>query len=427
MFGLLLGRESLYDWDEAWYGQVAKELLRGGDWLTLHWRGIPFFDKPPLGIWAIALSFRTFGQNEWAARLPSALCSVLTVLVLFRIGKRIFGKERPALFSALVLLTTLPFVKAGRMAMLDGPLAFAFTLGIWTFLEAREKENSPWGLGLGLSFALVWMIKGPVAILLALTLLAFSLWERNGKALKSPWILPGLLLVLPWYLAEWSRHGQAFLQSHFGIHMLGRAATVLDAHQGPPWYYLGHIALAGPWFVLFLCALPFLWKKRKETWVRLGVCWAGVVVLAFSLAATKLPWYVVPAYPGLALLLGGFLDSFGKKRPYFALTASYLLLLGLIGHSLHWEARYAPDLRPFSKVQLKQSTGILSLSKTIRPAFIYYLDRPELLTTPEELPEQWQKKSAALLSDVEKKTIFLKGAKELKAANGLVLLEKQNP
>jgi hypothetical protein len=150
-----------------------------------------------------------------------------------------------------------------------------------------------------------------------------------------------------------------------------------------------------------------------------------VVLLAFSLAATKLPWYVVPAYPGLALLIGGFLDSFGKKKwPYFAITASYLLLLGLIVHSLHWEARYAPDLRPFSLVPLKQSTGIFSLSKNIRPAFIYYLDRPELLTTPEALPKLWQAKSAALLSDAEKKRIFLKGAKELKAANGLVLLEK---
>lgn len=100
---LRLGWDSLYDWDEAWYGQVARELLRSGDWLALTWRGVPFTDKTPLGIWAIAASFATFGFGEWQARLPSALASALTVPVLFAIGREVFGSTRPALIAGLVL------------------------------------------------------------------------------------------------------------------------------------------------------------------------------------------------------------------------------------------------------------------------------------------------------------------------------------
>jgi len=491
-FGFFLGQDSLYDWDEAWYGQVVKELLATGDWITLHWRGSPFFDKPPLAIWAMALAAQALGLNETALRLPSAIASGLTVLVLYGIGRLVFGRVRPALLSSLVLLTTLPFVKAGRMAMLDGPLSLAFSLGIFTFLLARRDPR--FGLGLGVAIGLTWLIKGPLALLLVAILGAYSLWQRDGRVWRSPWLYAGLALgaacVLPWYVLEWQRHGMAFVQAHLGLHVLGRALSTMDAHHGPPWFYLAHIAsLDHPWLFALPPAAWGAWKHRREPAVRLAVCWGLGVLGAFSLAATKLPWYVVPSYPAIALLLGGFLDrliddprpsrplgwawlllgiacattggalatSSGPEQayapaalilgvglmagggllargrrpgPWVVAGATTLTLLALMPASLHWEARYAADLRPLaeaSRTRVAASLGILYPSETTRPAFIYYLDRPEVLVSRESLPEAWEANPAALLSDADWRSMAsrLPGARVAASASGVVLLTRQ--
>jgi 4-amino-4-deoxy-L-arabinose transferase-like glycosyltransferase len=511
MFGFLLGHESLYDWDEAWYGQVVKELLATGDWITLRWRGEPFFDKPPLALWAMAAAASAFGLNETALRLPSALASGLTVLVLYGIARLGFGRIRPALLSALVLLTTLPFVKAGRMAMLDGPLTLAFSLGVFCFLMARRDAR--WSVGLGLALALTWMIKGPLALLLLLVLSAYALWEREARVWRSPWFLAGLLaglaLVLPWYVLEWQRHGMAFVSSHFGNHVVGRALSTMDQHTGGPWFYLAHVAaLDHPWFFALLPAGFAAWRHRRElmrptlspdghsrklsgddvAMLRLALCWGLGVLGAFSLAATKLPWYVVPAYPAIALLIGGFLDRvMADPRPAralgwawlllglagagyggvlvsapppdqgYALAAlllglgllvggamlawgrpaslwvvvgtTYLTLLALIPASLRWEARFAADLRPLagaSRAQVAETMGILYPSEATRPAFIYYLDRHEALVSRESLPERWETNPAALLTETDWQAMAgrLPGARVAASASGVLLLTR---
>ncbi len=491
MFGFLLGQDSLYDWDEAWYGQVVKELLATGDWVTLHWRGGPFFDKPPLAIWAMALAAKAFGLNETALRLPSAIASGLTVLVTYGIARLGFGRIRPALLSALVLLTTLPFVKAGRMAMLDGPLALCFSLGVFTFMLARRDPRC--ALGLGVSVAVTWLIKGPLAILLLLVLGAFSLWEREARVWKSPWLWSGLALgaalVLPWYVLEWQRHGMDFVRAHFGMHVVGRAVSTMDANEGPFWFYLAHIAsLDHPWLFVLIPAAWGAWKHHHEPLIRLALCWGLGVLGAFSLAATKLPWYVMPAYPAIALLLGHFLDwllaqprsarplgwawlalgvavsvaglalavSPGPDQAYALaalilgigltaggalivcrrpaglwglLGATYLTLLALMPASLRWEARFAADLRPLataSRTQLAEATGLLYVSETTRPAFIYYLDREEVLVSREALLERWPSHPAALLNEADWQALAprLSEARVVASASGMVLVTR---
>ncbi len=491
MFGFLLGQDSLYDWDEAWYAQVVKELLATGDWITLHWRGGPFFDKPPLVIWMMAAAAGAFGLNETALRLPSAIASGLTVLVLYGIARVGFGRVRPALLSALVLLTTLPFMKAGRMAMLDGPLALAFSLGVFCFLLARRDLR--WGLPLGLAVALTWMIKGPLALLLLLVLGAYSLWEREARVWRSPWLWSGLALgsalVLPWYVLEWQRHGMAFVKAHLGLHVVGRALSTMDANEGPIWFYLAHVAsLDHPWLFALVPAAWGAWKQRRNPVVRLALCWGLGVLGAFSLAATKLPWYVVPAYPAIALLLGGYLDrlidhprssrplawawlalgvaviiggvllagsprpdqayalaalilgiglilgggliAWGRQAgPWVVLGATYFTILALLPASLRWEARFAADLRPLataSHAQVAEGLGILYVSETTRPAFVYYLDRPEVLVTRESLPERWEANPAALLNDADWEAMALRlpGARAVASASGMVLVTR---
>ncbi len=408
VFVPFLGRDYLYDWDEAWYGQVAKELLRSGDWITLHWRGHPFFDKPPLGIWAIAASFATFGRSEWTARLPSVVASVACLFLMLWIGWMLFGRIRPALLSACVLGTSLPFVKAGRMAMLDVPVTAAISLAVAAYLAARKDRR--WGVVVGIAAGIAWMIKGPLAILAIGLLVVFALWERDLGTWRTPWFpagfLLGLALCLPWYLAEVQRQGEAFLAAHFGHHILARATTVLDGHRGPWWFYLARIAMLDePWFLVLVASLPLLWRQRHQAWVRLGVSWTVVVVVPFSIVATKLPWYVVPAYPALALLAAGALDALPiqARRPWlpWALVGGTLaILLGFVATTLNWEERYAPDLRPLAHAADRvPGSGILTLARHIRPAFIYYLDHPEIRVDRKQLVARWPEVRAAVLTD----------------------------
>lgn len=491
LFGFQLGAESLYDWDEAWYGQVVKELLASDDWITFQWRGHPFFDKPPLALWAMAASASLFGLNEAALRLPSAAASAAAVLVLYAIARVGFGRIRPALLAATVLLTTLPFLKAGRMAMLDGPLTLTFSLGVLAYLLARRDPR--WSLGIGLAACLTWLIKGPLAFLLLALLAAHSLWERDARPWRTPWLLAGFALgtalALPWYVLEWQRHGMFFVQAHLGQHVVGRALSTMDSNQGPPWFYLAHIASVDhPWLFAFVPAGLWAWTQRRDPFVRLALCWLFAILVPFSVAATKLPWYVVPAYPALALLLAGALDAItGTPRtarllgaswallglmatvaapllwraagpehayalaalvlglglfmggaalfrrhpaaPWIVVGATALTLLALSPASLRWEARFAADLRPLAAAArraIPTGQGILYPSETTRPAFIYYLDRPEILVSRDAVPEAWAQHPAALLTAADYAALEarLPGARVAASASGMVLLTR---
>lgn len=458
--------EPLYDWDEAWYGQIVKELLRSGDRVTLTYRGEPFFDKPPLAIWLMAIAVKLLGPSEWAIRLPSAVCGVLTVAVVHAIGRMLFERERAAWLSAAVLLTSLPFVRAARFAMLDAPLTLAFSCGVASYLAARREPR--WGVALGLSLGLVWFIKGPLALLLLIILVLFAAWERDARVFRAPWWLLGLLggsaLVLPWYVLEWQRHGMAFVQAHFGVHVLGRASVAMDGHREPPGFYLIRLlAEYHPHVVFLVAALAGCRRRLDQTPVRLALCWWGGVFGAFSLAATKLPWYVAPAYPGLALLLGGWLDGWLEResppvglgrtlvgygavilvagtvylagfappadRPYLGaagllgvslMVAGWLLLRGrlragtgwvlggahlaflaLIPWSLHWETRQSPSFRPLARAarMLTGAGAIATLEGPVRPSFMYYMDRPEQCLSREELVRNWPGVAAAVLRE----------------------------
>ena len=495
LFGAGLNVEPLYDWDEAWYGQIVKELLRSGDWGTLTYRGEPFFDKPPLAIWAMALAVKLLGPAEWVIRLPSALCGIATVAVVLAIGRMLFERERAAWLSAAVLVTTLPFVRAVRFAMLDAPLTLAFSCGIAAYLAARR--DSRWGLGLGLSLGLVWFIKGPLALLLLAILATFALWERDARVFRSPWWLLGLLggavLVLPWYALEWQRHGMAFVSAHFGTHVLGRASVAMDGHREPVTFYLTRLlAEFHPHLVFLVAALAGMRRRLHEPPVRLALCWWGGVFAAFSLAATKLPWYVVPAYPGLALLVGGWLDGVLERqapiirlgrvftgygvvllvagagyllgfaapldRPYVLAVAclgsgitlagwrfmrgdarrgiglvtggAWLAFLALVPWILHWETRESPSYRPLARAarQLEGIAAIATLNPTIRPSFMYYLDRPERLVTRDELVRAWPEIGAAVLQEAEWEglRVLLPGARVLERAGGLVLITRSS-
>ncbi|WP_413163520.1 ArnT family glycosyltransferase [Capilliphycus salinus ALCB114379] len=310
LFGLNLGGVALRDWDEGTVAQVAREITQGDlHWLypTLH--GDAYFNKPPLVHNFIAWAFGLGGINEWMARFPSALLTALSVPLLYLVGLELFRQRTAAIFSALVYLTLLPVVRQGRLAMLDGTVLFLLILMIGCVL--RSRRDLRYALGSGLAFGFLCLTKGIfLAILLGAIAFLFLLWD-TPRLLQSKYLWLGLLLGLVpvglWYFAQWQEYGQAFFTINLNAQSWQRIWDSVENNQGAPWYYLLEILkYAWPWQLFWIPGLIFTWKSRNFSWAKLILVWTGVYLIPISLMSTKLPWYVLPVYPALALAVGAY-------------------------------------------------------------------------------------------------------------------------
>lgn len=312
LFGLNLGTLPLRDWDEGTVAQVARDIWRSspGSWVWLHptIAGEPYLNKPPLMHWLMALSFRLGGVNEWMARLPGATLTALSVPLLYAIGRELFARRTPAIFGALVYLTLLPVVRHGRLAMLDGAVLCFFLLLVVCLL--RSRRDLRWGLGVGLAFGLLCLTKGIVALLLGAIAIAFITWD-TPRLLTSAYVWLGVLLgsvpVLAWYWAQWLHYGQQFLSTSVLGQSLDRVVVSVEGNRGAPWYYLLEIVKYSlPWLLFFPQGMRLAGENRNLSWAKLVLVWSAGYLIVISLMSTKLPWYVLPVYPALALVVGAY-------------------------------------------------------------------------------------------------------------------------
>lgn len=306
-----LGQGSLWDWDEAIYGSVAKQLSAGGDWLTLRLGGRYWPEKPPLVLWCQALMFRGWGVGEFTARFPSALCGWLSVGLAYLAGRRFFS-PRAGLLAGVFLLTTLHFLMLSRMAMLDVPMGFFIAYAIFGYWDGLRRE---WQLAAaGIAVGLAVMTKGAVGLLPWAVLGVWSLiageWARWRRPAFWVGVAGAAAVVLPWHLIQISRQGTAFTDYYFRFNLLARLVEAVEGHTGTVLFYPKYILehYFSPWLVFsgLLAAAAFV-RHRREFWAArnnpegyLAVAVAVPLVL-FSLARTKVAGYIAPVYFPLAL------------------------------------------------------------------------------------------------------------------------------
>jgi 4-amino-4-deoxy-L-arabinose transferase-like glycosyltransferase len=302
-----LGGLALRDWDEATYATAARGMVQTGDWLHPTLLGIPYLNKPPLGLWLIASSYKLFGVSEWATRLPLALISSLGVPLLYLNARKLFNAELPARLSSLIYLTLLPLARHGRLAMLDGGMITLFLLLLFCYLNAKHHRRWLWGVGL--CFGAMALLKGILAILLTSLVLALLCWERQFKLLRYPglWLSGGVGLIPlgAWYLAQGNHYGANFWQVHLMNQAINRTWDSVSDNTGPVWFYVAEILkYTWPWLVFLPAGLYLGWQQRQTSWGKL--IWIGGLgfLAIISAMKTKLPWYVVPIYPCLALAIG---------------------------------------------------------------------------------------------------------------------------
>lgn len=324
LYGTNLETLPLRDWDEGIVASVAREIWRKDlNWFYPTLANQPYFNKPPLVHLLIAITYYLGGVSEWTTRLLPAMLSAFSVPLLYGIGREIFPRRTPAVFAALIYLTLLPVVRHGRLAMLDGAVLCFFLLMLWCLL--RSRRDLRYALGVGIGLGLICFTKGILGLLLFAIAVIFIAWD-TPRLLTSGYLWFGLLLglapVFAWYYAQWLHYGLLFLNVHFLNQSLQRIWQPVSGNTAPPWYYLLEIVkYSWPWLLFWPSGLRLAWENRNMGWAKLILVWIGIYFLAISAMSTKLPWYVLPVYPALALTGGAQLaeiwhwSAIGKPEP----------------------------------------------------------------------------------------------------------------
>ncbi|MFM7592034.1 MAG: ArnT family glycosyltransferase [Isosphaeraceae bacterium] len=314
----------LFDRDEPRNAQAAREMLRSGDWLVPSFNGEPRLQKPILIYWLMAASYRIFGDNATAARLPSIVSAAGAGVLVYLFAAKWFGR-RVAGWS-IIIWATLPLTLAeSRMATTDSLLNFQVMANMLCLAGLYQGPSAALARLFWLMFGLSVLTKGPVAVLPIAGAVIFTRYA-TGVKLPWAWLRPGegiLLcsaLVLPWLVAVSVATDGEFLRFAAGREMLGRTIRPAEGHWGLPGYYLAMLpVMFFPWFAFLPRAISDAWRQRK-TDPRLAFLlgWAVLPLVPLELMATKLVHYHYPSYAALAVLVGReiyCLEQVGT-RPY---------------------------------------------------------------------------------------------------------------
>lgn len=332
-----LGTIPLLGPDEPRYARVAVEMHRAGEWVTPTLASEPWLEKPPLYYWLAGAAFAVLGETEAAARLPSALAALALVGVSALVGARLFGTAA-GLHTALLLGTALLPFAYGRAASMDMLLAalVSATVG-FSALRALGIAGRLAIDAAAVAAALATLAKGPLGLLLpALVLGAYAALTRNGRLarelLHPRSIALFALVAAPWYLAILLEQGRRFLDVFLLGHNLQRFTSTIHNHPGPFWYYLPILLLGFfPWSGLILPGLARL-SPRSSRADLLLLAWLALPLAFFSLAGSKLPGYILPCLPPLAILMGRAADRLVSEpaTPESRLSGRLMGLVGLV-------------------------------------------------------------------------------------------------
>ncbi|MHB8861771.1 MAG: ArnT family glycosyltransferase [Pirellulaceae bacterium] len=388
-----LGGPRLWDRDEPRNAGCTREMLLRGDWITPVFDGELRTHKPILLYWLMMAAYAVFGVNEFAARFWSATAALGTALLTYGMGRRMFSPA-VGLWGAVILVTTLMFDVAARAATPDSLLMFWTTAAVAAYVWGTSASQSnqmdagadhfvrlfpnwPVTVVMYACMGVAVLTKGPVGVLLPTAVIGMHLliqrlatprqtigdasgkhsrgveWARSLLRpfaplhfIKTCWsmrlataVVVVLAVALPWYWAVAQRTEGQWIRGFFWEHNVGRAAQSLEGHRGSFLYY--PVALLVGFFPWSVFAVPTILeivaRLRRGTADRKGlalaICWIGVYVGLFSIARTKLPSYITPCYPAVALLVGCFVAAWvnGTSRVAEVWPRAALLCLGVIG------------------------------------------------------------------------------------------------
>jgi 4-amino-4-deoxy-L-arabinose transferase-like glycosyltransferase len=338
----VLGYRDLVPTDEGRYAEIPREMVATGNWITPRLDGLKYFEKPPLQYWATAVAYEAFGVGQWQARLWTGLTGFFTILLTGYAGWRVFG-ARTGLYAAATLASSLYWVAMGHINTLDMGVSAMLSGSLLSFLLAQRDGASRaqmrhWMWACWAFMALALLSKGLIGPAFpGMTLVIYTLITRDWGLWKRLHIVTGLLIFLaiglPWHVLV-QLHNPEFFDYYFIYQQFTRFLTPELARPGPWWYFFP-IALLGvlPWVGGLFTGLAHAWKQPRgvsaqPVAVRVGafaamparpafkpgwalLIWTVFIFAFFSASHSKLPSYILPIFPALALMIG---DQFAHSR-----------------------------------------------------------------------------------------------------------------
>ncbi len=316
---LCLGNNALplIDRDEPRFAEASREMLQSGDWVVPRFNNAPRYDKPPLIYWMQVACYQIFGDNNFAARFPAALCTAATALLIALWGSRL-ATPKVGLQAAFIYTLCLQSFVHGRAAVADPPLILFSVAAAWAGWEWLHKPaHLPIALIFWTSLALGFLAKGPIAWI-PIGMTGWALWKNRHSTPPKPsplaWIGGTILLlalVCTWGVPALLRTRGEFASVGLGEHVVNRSLVSMEGHGAKNW--LGYLATLpfyfvtifpsfAPWSFWLPAAIRSLWRRPDPATAYL-LSGAVLTFGIFTLSRTKLPHYTLPAFPYLALLL----------------------------------------------------------------------------------------------------------------------------
>jgi 4-amino-4-deoxy-L-arabinose transferase-like glycosyltransferase len=338
----IISPPSLMDDVDAVQGQIARNMLQSGDWVTARLDGVAYLEKSPLIYWLMAISYKIFGAYDWAARVPMALSSIGLAWLTAAFGKWAFGKVA-GFYAGLCVATCIGLWLFTRILIPDVMLTFTIALAMWAFLrvlDVEEKHSRAWAYTLAASLGIGLLLKSLIALVFPLgaailyllitgQLFSAATWKRFYP-FSSLAIL--LIIAVPWHIVATLRNPPTFA---FTLHSGG------GEYHGFLWFYfineqllrflnmryprdyatvprlyfwLFHLIWLFPWSVYLPAVLKLSYRPvdRAGRTRLLAVCWTGFLLLFFTFSTTQ-EYYSMPCYPALALLLGSAMAAGGSR------------------------------------------------------------------------------------------------------------------
>lgn len=323
------------DRDEARFAQSSKQMIETGEYIDIYFQDEARYKKP-VGIYWMQVAAVKAGEavgiphartTIWLYRLPSLLGAIGAVLVTYWAALA-FVSRRAALIAALMMASSILLGVEARLAKTDAMLLLTCVAAMGAmariYLSKRRTPEAATGWSMP---ALLWtaiaggvLLKGPLILMfVVLTALTLSICDRSLRWIGALRPLTGLvwmlLLVLPWFAAIVAKSGTSFFAEAVGHDMLAKITSAQEAHGAPPGLYLLLFFVTfWPGAVLASMAAPQVWKARREPGARFLLAWLIPSWVVFEIVITKLPHYVLPLYPAIAILIAGILDQGGLVK-----------------------------------------------------------------------------------------------------------------
>jgi len=339
-----LGETSLWDIDEGLNAEAAREMLESGNWI------VPTFNyeirtaKPALLYWMQVFSYQIFGVNEFAARLPSALGALVVGLLTYGLGRRMFD-PLTGLLAAVIVVSSIQVCLLAHAATPDMLFLAATLFTFYLFWIGYRYDGRLWLVITAFGTSLAVLAKGPVGVVLPTASIVAFLFSRGELKRYLDWraaagVLLFLAIALPWYVLVGSETRGHFLRGFWWHENVNRFLQPMDNHRGSIFFYpLVFIIGFAPWCVFLIPTAMNGWKEARDRAnlerlaSRFLLFWFAAYILFFSVAATKLPNYILPAYPAFALLTARMLIRWTRgelKLPKWLMPAC-LASVALVG------------------------------------------------------------------------------------------------